>query len=76
MDQQQRIIANRNLSYKLAEAIGRRILEGETAPGDILPGEVELGEMYGVSRTAVREAIKMLAAKGLVLPRPRIGTRV
>jgi DNA-binding FadR family transcriptional regulator len=75
-NEQRRIVANRNLSYRLAESIGRRILAGETAPGDILPGEVELGEMYGVSRTAVREAIKMLAAKGMVLPRPRIGTRV
>ncbi|PST85551.1 GntR family transcriptional regulator [Photobacterium sp. NCIMB 13483] len=74
--QQQRIVANRNLSYRLAESIGRRILIGDPAPGGILPGEVELGEMYGVSRTAVREAIKMLAAKGMVLPRPRIGTRV
>ena len=73
---QQRLVVNRNLSYKLAESIGRRILQGETKPGEILPGEVELGEMYGVSRTAVREAIKMLAAKGMVLPRPRIGTRV
>lgn len=74
--EQRRIVASRNLSYRLAESIGRRILAGETAPGDILPGEVELGEMYGVSRTAVREAIKMLAAKGMVFPRPRIGTRV
>ena len=73
---QQRSVVNRNLSYKLAESIGRGILQGETKPGEILPGEVELGEMYGVSRTAVREAIKMLAAKGMVLPRPRIGTRV
>ncbi|MDI8978136.1 GntR family transcriptional regulator, partial [Salmonella enterica subsp. enterica serovar Lubbock] len=41
----------------------------------ILPGEIELGEQYGVSRTAVREAVKTLTAKGMVLPRPRIGTR-
>ncbi|KLV05012.1 MULTISPECIES: FadR/GntR family transcriptional regulator [Photobacterium] len=72
----QRQVTSRNLSYKLAEAIGQKILRGEPAPGEILPGEVELGEMYGVSRTAIREAIKMLAAKGMVLPRPRIGTRV
>ncbi|KLV03236.1 GntR family transcriptional regulator [Photobacterium aquae] len=74
--EQQRQVTSRNLSYKLAAAIGQNILQGIPAPGEILPGEVELGEMYGVSRTAVREAIKMLAAKGMVLPRPRIGTRV
>ncbi len=68
--------AQRNLSYLLAEKIGQRILAGEYEAGSILPGELELGEIFGVSRTAVREAIKMLAAKGMVLPRPRIGTRV
>ncbi|MGL5759451.1 FadR/GntR family transcriptional regulator [Plesiomonas sp.] len=68
--------AQRNLSYQLAEGIGRQMLNGQIEPGSILPGEMELGEMYGVSRTAVREAVKMLAAKGMLLPRPRIGTRV
>ncbi len=37
---------------------------------------MELGEQFGVSRTAIREAVKTLTAKGMVLPRPRIGTRV
>ncbi|MFI0489368.1 MAG: FadR/GntR family transcriptional regulator [Yersinia sp. (in: enterobacteria)] len=68
--------ARRNLSYLLAEKIGQQILAGEYEAGSILPGEIELGEQFGVSRTAVREAIKMLAAKGMLLPRPRIGTRV
>lgn len=68
--------AQRNLSYLLAEKLGQRILAGDYSAGDILPGEIELGDMYGVSRTAVREAVKILAAKGMVLPRPRIGTRV
>lgn len=68
--------AQRNLSYVLAEKLSQRILAGEFTAGDILPGEVELGEQFGVSRTAVREAVKILAAKGMVLPRPRIGTRV
>ncbi|MDH8367474.1 GntR family transcriptional regulator, partial [Klebsiella pneumoniae] len=49
---------------------------GEYEPGTILPGEIELGEQFGVSRTAVREAVKTLTAKGMVLQRPRIGTRV
>ncbi|PVZ81915.1 GntR family transcriptional regulator [Serratia sp. S1B] len=68
--------AQRNLSYLLAEKLGRKILVGEYQAGSILPGEMELGEKFGVSRTAVREAVKILAAKGMLLPRPRIGTRV
>lgn len=68
--------AQRNLSYLLAEKLGQRILAGEYEAGSILPGEMELGEQFGVSRTAVREAVKILAAKGMLLPRPRIGTRV
>lgn len=68
--------AQRNLSYLLAEKLGQRILAGEYAAGDILPGEIELGDLFGVSRTAVREAVKILAAKGMLLPRPRIGTRI
>ncbi len=68
--------AQRNLSYLLAENIAQRVLSGEYAEGSILPGEIELGEIFGVSRTAVREAVKTLTAKGMLLPRPRIGTRV
>ncbi|WP_436893915.1 FadR/GntR family transcriptional regulator [Siccibacter turicensis] len=70
------LAAQKNLSYVLAEKLARLILKGDYAPGTILPGEIELGEMFGVSRTAVREAVKTLTAKGMVLPRPRIGTRV
>lgn len=51
-------------------------MTGEYQPESILPGEMELGEQFGVSRTAVREAVKTLTAKGMLLPRPRIGTRV
>lgn len=72
----QQLAAQKNLSYVLAEKLAQRILVGKYAPGSILPGEMELGEQFGVSRTAVREAVKTLTAKGMVLPRPRIGTRV
>ena len=72
----QQLAAQKNLSYVLAEKLAQRILTGEYAPGSILPAELELGEAFGVSRTAVREAVKTLTAKGMVLPRPRIGTRV
>lgn len=72
----QQLAAQKNLSYVLAEKLAQRILTGEYAPGSILPAELELAEAFGVSRTAVREAVKTLTAKGMVLPRPRIGTRV
>lgn len=66
--------SQKNLSYLLAEKLGQQILSGKYPPESILRGEIELAEQFGVSRTAVREAVKMLAAKGMVLPRPRIGT--
>lgn len=72
----QQLAAQKNLSWVLAEKLAQQILRGEYAPGSILPGEIDLGEQFGVSRTAVREAVKTLTAKGMVLPRPRIGTRV
>lgn len=72
----QQLAAQKNLSYILAEKLAQRILKGEYAVGSILPSEMELGTLFGVSRTAVREAVKTLTAKGMLLPRPRIGTRV
>ena len=61
-----------SLHGRVVHAIGRRILSGDLPPGALLPAELELG----ASRTVVREAIKVLAAKGLVESRPKIGTRV
>jgi len=60
----------------VAGAIGRRIVSGQYKPGDILPTEPRIQEEFGVSRTAVREAVRLLSAKGLTLSRPKIGTRV
>jgi DNA-binding FadR family transcriptional regulator len=60
----------------IAQGIGERILGGEFAPGTLLPNEAEWGKVYGASRTVVREAIKSLAAKGLIASRPKIGSRV
>jgi DNA-binding FadR family transcriptional regulator len=56
--------------------LGAAILSGEYAPGVTLPGEVESSGMLKVSRTAYREAVRELAAKGLVESRPKTGTRV
>lgn len=61
---------------KLSKKLGVAIVTGEYQPGTILPGEVELAERLGVSRSVVREALRMLAARGLVESRPKTGTRV
>jgi DNA-binding FadR family transcriptional regulator len=65
-----------NVHDRLARSIGERILAGEFAPGTILPNEAEWGKSYAVSRTIVREALKTLIGKGLILSRPKIGSKV
>ena len=63
--------------YELvAEQIGELILSRQLSVGDRLPSEAELGDLLSVSRTAVREAIKVLADKGLVHPERGRGTFV
>jgi DNA-binding FadR family transcriptional regulator len=64
------------LSEKVAGTIGRRIVSGEYKPGETLPTEPKVQAEFGVSRTAVREAIRLLSAKGLTASRPKVGTRV
>ncbi len=61
---------------QVAMQIETRILQGELCSGDRLPTERELAEQFHVSRTAVREAMKILAQKGLVDMRPGRGTIV
>lgn len=65
-----------NRTMTLVEALGTRIASGQIAPGSYLPSETELEQEFGVSRTVVREAAKMLSAKGLVTVRQRTGTKV
>ncbi|MGI3171052.1 FadR/GntR family transcriptional regulator [Pseudooceanicola sp. C21-150M6] len=60
----------------VTSTLARRILSGEFAPGARLPTEAELGQEMDVSRTALRESVRMLAGKGLIESRPRIGTVV
>ena len=72
--------------YRLiAEDLGRRIENGELAPGAQLKSELELGEEYGaeygqdgrpVSRNAIREALRILVTRGLIESRPGQGTFV
>lgn len=60
----------------VANEIGLRIVHGDYAPGAILPNEAAWARMFDVSRSAVREAIKMLMAKGLLNSRPKVGSWV
>jgi DNA-binding FadR family transcriptional regulator len=66
----------RSLHFTAAEEIGSRILRGDFQPGQLLPNEAEWCKRLRMSRSAVREAMKMLMAKGLVSARPKVGTRV
>lgn len=61
---------------RVALALGRAIAVGEYPPGATLPPENELVGQFGTSRTVLREAVKMLTAKGLIDARPRRGTVV
>jgi DNA-binding FadR family transcriptional regulator len=57
---------------RIVHAIGRRIVKGEIQPGEQLPTPARVRASRGV----LREAVKVLAAKGLVVSRPKTGTRV
>lgn len=67
---------SKSLSRQVMDAIGQRIAAGELLPGETLPNESDLAASFDVSRTVIREAIKILADKKLVEVRTRVGTRV
>jgi GntR family transcriptional regulator, galactonate operon transcriptional repressor len=66
----------RGIQGRLIRTLGHAIVRGVHAPGSLLPRETELMAAHGASRTSVREAIKVLSAKGLVETRQKVGTRV
>lgn len=63
------------LSRTVADWLARRIIEGQVQPGARLT-ETKVAELAGVSRSPVREALRLLAADGLVEILPRIGAQV
>ena len=67
-------IESARLYEQIVEQIEQRILKGELHMGDQLPAERDLCEQFGVSRTAVREAVKALRQKGLLETFPGRGT--
>src|SRR5690348_4868245 len=60
----------------IARKLGIAIVAGEYKPGDLLDSEISSSEQFAVSRTAYREAVRILAAKGLLDARPKVGTRI
>ena len=71
-----RTFSRRSLHGQVAHKIAMRIISGEINPGDYLSTEEAASSDLKISRTAYREALKVLAAKGLVESRPKTGTRV
>ncbi|KTT73762.1 FadR/GntR family transcriptional regulator [Sphingomonas endophytica] len=65
----------RNLTYGLHEVLGRAIVVGDYADRPF-PNEADIVREHGVSRSVTREAVKMLAVKGLLGARPKQGTFV
>jgi len=70
-----RSIERRSLHREVADQIRDMIVEGELPPGERV-NEGALCEQFGISRTPLREALKVLASEGLVELRPNRGTRV
>jgi DNA-binding FadR family transcriptional regulator len=60
----------------IAAALGGEILSGALPPGSRLPAVEEMNARFGVSRVVVREVVKTLTAKGLVVSKTKVGTIV
>src|ERR1700704_2702603 len=71
-----KIVRSSRLYEQIVQQVEESIHKGVLKPGDQLPPERELAQQFGVSRTAVREAVKALHEKGLVEAYPGRGTFV
>jgi DNA-binding FadR family transcriptional regulator len=68
--------ARKSMHARIVRNLGMRIVGAEFKPGDRLPAEAVLLAQYEVSRPVLREAVRVLVAKGLVLSRQRAGAIV
>lgn len=66
----------KSMHARIVHELGSQILSGELKPGDRLPAEAVLLARFEVSRPVLREAVRVLVAKGLVLSRQRAGAVV
>jgi DNA-binding FadR family transcriptional regulator len=76
MPRSQLLRGGESVHVAVAQAIGARIVRGDFPAGTLLPNESSWAAEFDVGRSGVREAIKMLMAKGLLTSRPGVGSRV
>lgn len=71
-----RVLPGKRRHSSVAHRLGVQILRGEMKPGDSLPTEEDASTALGVSRSAYREAMRTLSAKGLITAQPKVGTKI
>ena len=71
-----RAVSGGRVHDSVVRTLGAWVLGGRYPPGATLPREEDLTDTLGISRTSLREAVKVLSAKGLLEARPRVGVRV
>lgn len=69
-------LGNRNLTHQVTHELGLAIVQGHFLHNEPFMTEAQLEKQYQISRSVIREAVKMLTAKGLITSRPRQGIRV
>jgi len=70
------VISSQSLTQQIVNDLGLSIVQGKYSGENTFPIEADLCEQFGVSRSVLREAVKMLTSKGLLRARPRQGTWV
>ena len=69
-------VRGQNLTHQITHNLGVAIVTGVYSDENPVPIEADLCRQYNASRPVLREAVKMLTAKGLLVSRPRLGTQV
>jgi len=70
------VISSQSLTQQIVNELGLTIVQGKYSAENPFPIEADLCAQFGVSRSVLREAVKMLTSKGLLRARPRQGTWV
>ena len=70
------VTSRSRLHGTVAHTLGMNIIRGDLKPGQALPTEESASAAMGISRSAYREAMRTLAAKGLITSLPKVGTKI